>query len=58
MVISITVSSPETLYIQYSRMACPVYQYVINLVVSLPNKNFKNYKQPHILYDVLKVLIY
>jgi len=26
----------------------------MNLVVSLPNKHFKNYKQPHIVYDVFK----
>jgi len=34
--ISITVSSPETSYIQYTRMLSPVFQYVTNLVVSLP----------------------
>ena len=30
------ISSPETLYIQYTWMPSPVHQYVINLAVSLP----------------------
>ena len=34
--ISITVSSPERLYIQYIQMPPPIYQYVMNMVVSLP----------------------
>ena len=35
-VISITVSFSKTLYISYTRMPSPLYQYVNNLVVSLP----------------------
>ena len=35
-VISITVSSPERLYNKYSSVPSPVYQYMINLIVSLP----------------------
>jgi len=35
-VISITISSTEASYIYYARMPSPVYQYVIDLVVSLP----------------------
>ena len=35
-VISITASSPETSNIQYTRMPSPIYQHVIDLVVSLP----------------------
>jgi hypothetical protein len=38
-VISITVSSPHRSYIEYTRMPAPVYQYMINLVVSLPIRN-------------------
>ena len=34
--IGIIVRSPESLYIEYTRMPSPVYQYVINLVVSIP----------------------
>ena len=34
--ISISVSSSERLYIEYTRMSSPIYQYVIHLVVSLP----------------------
>ena len=34
--ISITVSSPERSYIEYTPMSPPIYQYMINLVVSLP----------------------
>jgi len=33
---SITVSSPERLYIKNTEMPSPIYQYVINLVVNLP----------------------
>jgi len=35
LVISITASSPETSCNQHNRMPFPIYQYVINLVVSL-----------------------
>ena len=35
-VITITVTSPERSYIEYTRMPSPVYQYVINLAVGLP----------------------
>jgi hypothetical protein len=35
-VISITVISPEIPYIGYPGMPSPVYQHVINLIVSLP----------------------
>jgi len=38
-VISITFSSPDRSYIEYTRIPAPVYQYVINLVVSLPVRN-------------------
>ena len=34
--ISITVSTPENLYIEYTRMPSPVCHYVIKLVLSLP----------------------
>jgi len=34
-VICITISSPETSQIQYTRIPSPIYQYVVNLVVSL-----------------------
>jgi len=34
-VISFTVSSHEKQYIQYTRMSFPIYQHVVNLVVSL-----------------------
>ena len=34
--IGITVSSPETLYIGYTEMSPAIYQYVVNLFVSLP----------------------
>ena len=34
-VICITISSPKTSHIQYTRMPSPTYQYVVNLVVSL-----------------------
>jgi hypothetical protein len=34
--ISITVSSPEELYIEFTCMPSPIYQYVTNLVASLP----------------------
>jgi len=33
--ICITLSSPETSHIQYTRLPSPIYQYVVNLVVSL-----------------------
>ena len=33
--ICITLSSPETSHIQYTRLPPPIYQYVVNLVVSL-----------------------
>jgi len=35
-VISITVSSPERMYLEYTRIPSPIYQYVTNLVVRLP----------------------
>jgi hypothetical protein len=35
-VFSITVSFPERSYIEYTRMPSHIYQYVINLVVSIP----------------------
>jgi len=35
-VISKTVSSPERLHIEYTCRPFPIYQYVTNLVVSLP----------------------
>jgi len=35
-VISITVSSPERSYIEYTRMPSPSYQHMINLVMSIP----------------------
>jgi hypothetical protein len=38
-VISITVSSPDRSYIEYTRMTAPVCQYMITLVVSLPIRN-------------------
>ena len=41
--ISITVSSPERAYIEYSRIPSPVYQYVINLAVSLPIRRGTEY---------------
>ena len=28
--ISVTISSPETLYVYYTRMPSPIYQYVVN----------------------------
>ena len=34
--ISITITSPETSYIQYTGIPSPVYQYMIHLVVVLP----------------------
>ena len=34
--ISITVSAPERWHTEYTRMPSPVYQYVINRIVSLP----------------------
>jgi len=34
--IGITVSSHERQHIEYTRMSSPTYQYVVNLVVSLP----------------------
>ena len=37
--ISITVSSSEKSYIKYTRMSSRIYNYVINLVVSLPCSN-------------------
>ena len=45
--ISITISSPESSYILYSIMPSPVYQYVINMVVSLPIR-----RGPAVLMDV------
>jgi len=33
--ICITLSSPETSHMQYTRLPPPIYQYVVNLVVSL-----------------------
>jgi hypothetical protein len=38
-VISLTVSSPDISYIEYTRMPALIYQYVTNLVVSLPIRN-------------------
>ena len=35
MMICTTISSPKTSHIQYTRVPSPVYQYVVNLVVSL-----------------------
>ena len=35
-VVSITVSSPERSYIMYTQMPSPIYQYVIEFVVSIP----------------------
>ena len=35
---NVTVSSPEGLYIKYTQMQSPVYEYVINLSVSLPRR--------------------
>jgi len=35
-VIRITVSSPETSYIQYAWLPSPVYQYMIDLIVGIP----------------------
>jgi len=37
-VISITVSSPEGLHIANTQMPSPIYQYVIDPVVSLPHR--------------------
>jgi len=42
-----TVSSPERLYIKYTRMPSPIYQHVISLVVSLPIK-----RGPDVLMNV------
>jgi hypothetical protein len=35
-VVSVTISSPETSYIWYVRISSPIYQYVVNLVMSQP----------------------
>jgi len=42
-VISVTISSPETSYVYYTRMPSPIYQYVIYLVICIwkcKNYNF------------------
>jgi hypothetical protein len=37
-VISVTISSPETSYVYYTRMPSSVIQYIINPVLSIPIK--------------------
>jgi len=49
MVMSIIVSCPERPYIEYTRMSSPLYQYLINLVVTLPIR-----RGPLVFKNVLK----
>jgi len=46
-VISVTVSSLERSYTEYNRLPSPIYQYVINLVVTLPTR-----RGPDVLMNV------